>query len=208
MQTITIAQCPELESFMGQQITAELLKFAAGQHIFCPGCQNVLDWQQIVTIDFKGVNTGKLHAVQVLCCLCADKLLPGIESRLTGAQKKAGERLKLHVTDGRDWNEEEEYDPAPELKLSGPVRLLAARPDKATEAVDAFRVDSGLQDWAHWFLYQMPGGRWFVCEMTTGYAASSGNTAKEAAVAAFRRLRQVGKAKFYSVCAKLPTLNP
>jgi hypothetical protein len=46
-------------------INNQLLKYAAGLYMFCPNCQNVLDWKTTVSIDFF---QGGKHLKNLVCC--------------------------------------------------------------------------------------------------------------------------------------------
>jgi hypothetical protein len=48
-----------VDSLLRETVTGNLLRYAAGQAIFCPGCAAILNWQD--TVIFEGL---------VLCCDC------------------------------------------------------------------------------------------------------------------------------------------
>ena len=193
---------------MEQHLTANMLKYAAGQTMFCPGCETCMDWRRTVSIDFTGATSGKLHATQTLCATCADKLLPGLADRLAKAEAKAGEKLLVTTTDGRDWNEDEDYEPAPTPRMGGLVEFQAARRDNpAGEKVSGFIVESGLPDWGRFAAYSKDADLWWCVELTTGYAFAQGESFKSAVIAGFRKMRQVGRDKFAQAVKRAPALN-
>ena len=51
-----------------EHINRELLKYAAGLHIFCPNCKEVLDWKTVVLIDVS--KEGKHICQQTACIKC------------------------------------------------------------------------------------------------------------------------------------------
>lgn len=202
----------ELESHLQQAVTAQMLKYAAGTVMFCPGCQNCLDWRSTVSIDFIGKASGKLHSTATLCAACADKALPGLGERLSQACAKAGEGLEVRTSDGRDWYEDENgieiYDPAPKPALGKPVEFNAARPEGKSEWVKGYELGPGcLPDWAPWVVYELKGQVWFVVELRTGFAVARGDTWSEAVILARRRLNKAGKEKVQSLIAAQPKLN-
>ena len=48
---IVTPQVKSLDQYMVNKINGELLKFAAGNHMFCKGCDQVLDWKTTVIIE-------------------------------------------------------------------------------------------------------------------------------------------------------------
>ena len=194
----------EIDGFLKGHLLANLLKWAAGQHIFCPGCDSIMDWQDTVILEWKGRNTGKTVATKTLCGGCADKLT-GLN--LAKAEAKAGEPIDCERTDGRDWSVDEdgneEFAPAPAPVLGEPITFGAARPGGTEFQVAGNRI-GGFPDWGvEWVVYPNPDGKyWWVCELSTGFAAAGGETLKEAYTKAFRRLRTVKKSKFQKTLAE------
>lgn len=88
---------------MAKTITRNLLKFAAGNAIFCKGCNTIMDWKRTVIIEVVGVTTGKNFGTMTLCTKCADAALPHIHARRPQGEAKAGEPLKIETTDGRQF---------------------------------------------------------------------------------------------------------
>lgn len=78
---------------MQRTVTRNLLKYAAGQTMFCPGCDQVMDWRQTMILDV--TKDSAPIRTMVLCSPCADKRLPNLEALC----KEKG--LTLEVTDGR-----------------------------------------------------------------------------------------------------------
>lgn len=53
---------------LNKTINSQLLKYAAGQQIFCPVCKEILDWKTIVIVEaYKG---DKLTGKAIICNKC------------------------------------------------------------------------------------------------------------------------------------------
>ena len=191
---------------MEAQVTANMLRYQVGQQMFCPKCDQCLDWQKAVSIDTIGATTQKLYRSVILCAKCADELLPGYSERLHEASVKAGEPFTIKTADGRDFDEDGHYDPAPPPVYGVTMELLAARPKGQSERVSAVEVKS-LPDWGRFVVYQF-GKLWFLLDVRTGYSVAKGDTRDEAVRGAWRRMRQVGRELFDKTVKAAPTLNP
>jgi predicted RNA-binding Zn-ribbon protein involved in translation (DUF1610 family) len=63
-----------------QHINRELLKYAAGTHMFCPNCGNVLDWKTVVLID--AFRDGKHLGQKTGCTNCFKPSgIPSLEAK-------------------------------------------------------------------------------------------------------------------------------
>ena len=66
-----------VESIIKTPVESNLLKWSAGQAIFCPNCQNIMDWRKTVvaTIHAKTDKTPeKVIKSYVVCVECWDKV--------------------------------------------------------------------------------------------------------------------------------------
>lgn len=86
---------PELASPMQALVNKNLLKYAAGNAMFCPQCQICMDWKRttIITVD-----PGPRERVVVGCSPCMDKALRGAKPKLEAAG------LSYEVVDGREYS--------------------------------------------------------------------------------------------------------
>jgi len=77
-------------------ITAKrkMLKWHAGQVMFCPGCEQVLDCRRAVELDF--MQGGELKASKITCASCWESKLKG---HIEAQAEEHG--YTLEVTDGR-----------------------------------------------------------------------------------------------------------
>ena len=87
------AQIDPIMSPMQRTVTRNLLKYAAGQTMFCPGCSQCMDWRRTMILDV--TKDSAPIRTMVLCTTCADKGLLSLEALC----KEKG--LTLEVTDGR-----------------------------------------------------------------------------------------------------------
>lgn len=63
-------------SYMEKTVTRNLLKWAAGQVMFCPCCAVCMDWRKTVIIE---INKGEtLLKTYTVCTKCADERLPEV----------------------------------------------------------------------------------------------------------------------------------
>ena len=96
-----------VESFMQTTLEASLLKASAGRAIFCPNCEDVMDWRRTVVATVHGAPTGKPEEclkAYVVCDHCWDKLGKDTVDGVASSNARLGERghARLEVVDGRD----------------------------------------------------------------------------------------------------------
>lgn len=78
---------------MQRTVNRNLLKYAASRAIFCPGCNQIMDWRKTMILDVTK-DSAPVHTM-VFCTTCGDKGLLSLEALC----KEKG--LTLEVTDGR-----------------------------------------------------------------------------------------------------------
>lgn len=74
---------------MERTVTRNLLKYAAGQTMFCPACDDVLDYRRAALVEI-GQNS------RCICTKCLDRVKSELGEKLT-----ANPHIK--ITDGRDF---------------------------------------------------------------------------------------------------------
>lgn len=83
------------ESPMVRRINRDLLKYAVGHAVFCPACQNIMDYRRAVLVTVsRGSDT------LVTKCLCA-KCWDPKQSTFTAAMVEKG--LSVELVDGRKY---------------------------------------------------------------------------------------------------------
>lgn len=78
-------------------VNRNLLKYAAGRAIFCPGCSAIMDWKRTVIVEFPKGQT------VVRCCKCWDETLKVILKDVP-LSKWNETQAKLEIIDGRQFN--------------------------------------------------------------------------------------------------------
>lgn len=79
-----------LTEALTKTINNKLLKHAAGYHIFCQNCQNILDWKTVVIFE---ASKGGKNATVVVCNKCfnpegvANLVANGYETEITSYKK-------------------------------------------------------------------------------------------------------------------------
>lgn len=84
------------DDYLKRTVTRNLLKFAAGNAIFCPSCQTVMDWKRTAIIEVN--KDGKTLVSKTQCCKCLDKALERYKAVV------ADHGATLEITDGREWS--------------------------------------------------------------------------------------------------------
>lgn len=86
-------QTDPILSPMQRTVNRNLLKYAASRAIFCPGCNQIMDWRKTMILDV--TKDSAPIKTMVFCTTCGDKALPSL-------QKACLDRnLVLEITDGR-----------------------------------------------------------------------------------------------------------
>lgn len=179
------------------------LKFACGRQMFCPHCDELLDCRSAVQIDVYRADNNKLQCTKTYCARCADMLL--VQRLEESFSQEAGFAVKIEVIDGRDYNEDEEYDPIA-VSVGEPVQFKSAGKDRIYDR-QGHRI-IGLPEWAQFAVYQPNEHTWYANELRSGYAVARGSSQRDAMVLAGRRLRSAGEDKFRAMVASVPVLNP
>jgi len=81
---------------METTVKRNILKYAAGRTMFCPGCQTIMDCKRTVTWDL--LKEDKLLMSKVLCTACYDSKIAGNAAIAEAVTSKG---LTVEVTDGR-----------------------------------------------------------------------------------------------------------
>lgn len=88
----------EIMGTMQRHVNRQLLKYAAGTVMFCPGCGEVLDCRRVVNVTV--LHKGEVHSSTTLCVGCYDRRKPVLDAALAKAPKEQG--IELDVVDGRE----------------------------------------------------------------------------------------------------------
>lgn len=95
----------QLFSPLQDKLNRELLKYAAGHHIFCPACQQIMDCRRTVITDVVAVTPdGREVPVKSLvrCAKCFDKYLPIVQGYVQNFKPSpTTAAIKLEIVDGR-----------------------------------------------------------------------------------------------------------
>jgi hypothetical protein len=81
---------------MKQQITRNLLKYAAGHSIFCNGCGKVLDWKTAAIIE--AMQNNKAVASVTCCTKCLDARYGALHQAIDEVNRMDGKDITLEVT--------------------------------------------------------------------------------------------------------------
>jgi RNase P subunit RPR2 len=87
-------------SDLERTLTKRMLKYTAGHVMFCPTCDNILDWSRTVDTSFIAKDSGDAFKTIITCTECFDaKVKPVLE----GSAIKVGENVEIKIIDGRDF---------------------------------------------------------------------------------------------------------
>jgi hypothetical protein len=92
-------------STLEKHVNRNLLKWAAGHVLTCPGCGDILDCKRTVSAEIARVTPAPKEVVRsyVMCSACWDKYLPKITQGIASAKAKNPEiEASLDVVDGRE----------------------------------------------------------------------------------------------------------
>ena len=90
---------------LARTVNRNLLKWAAGHVMACPGCQAILDCKRTVSAEIVRLVPGPREVVRsyVMCSKCWDIYRPKIESGIAAAGAKNSEiKAELDIVDGRE----------------------------------------------------------------------------------------------------------
>ena len=98
-----------VDSFIRTPIESNLLKWSAGQAIFCPNCQSIMDWRKTVVATIHAIKPGDSDETviksYVVCCNCWAKrgkiVRDGVEKSNVNLAPK-GIKARLEVVDGSE----------------------------------------------------------------------------------------------------------
>ena len=87
-------------SDLERTLTKRMLKYTAGHVMFCPTCDNILDWSRTVDTSFIARDSGDAFKTIITCTECFDtKIKPVLE----GSAIKVGDNVEIKIIDGRDF---------------------------------------------------------------------------------------------------------
>ena len=89
----------EIESTLERHLQRQLLKFAAGQHICCPFCGNILDWTR--TVNYELSKDGQAVLNKTFCSPCWDKCRNTVAAKVTALRAQGQHEYKEDILDGR-----------------------------------------------------------------------------------------------------------
>ena len=75
-----------------QHMHKQLLLHAAGTWMFCPKCNNILDWSTVIILDIFNVS-GKQKGNQVVCTSCTKDL-----NTINWKSLETDQKIKIEVT--------------------------------------------------------------------------------------------------------------
>lgn len=176
----------------------QALKYQVSRQMWCPGCEELLDVESAVSLDFIGVTTGKLHATTCVCGKCRKTV--NIESGLAAARAKAREEIRLEETDGAMFDEDGRAWPVAKW---GPESDYLTRHKTGVKVVRGYQLE--IEGWGNGFFgYQNGNEGWAVVEVTTGYALMARHGSRDkAAVMARVNLEKAGLEKFQALVKKV-----
>lgn len=100
---------PVIDSMMERVVNTNLLKYAAGQTMFCPGCKNCMDWRTTTVLTLH--QGEKCVSSEVLCGACHTRhkrrefwgeVMASLERRMRDRQPGVDPQLHLEVVMGPD----------------------------------------------------------------------------------------------------------
>lgn len=97
-----------VESIIKTPVESNLLKYAAGQAIFCPNCDNIMDWRRTVVATIHAIKPGAEEQIvrsYTVCGKCWDKLGQHVTSGVEQANAKLGSKgisARVEIVDGRE----------------------------------------------------------------------------------------------------------
>lgn len=102
----------EVDSFLKQQLHKQLLRYAAGTAISCPGCGDIMDCRRTVSaeivVDYSDGRPEAIVRTYTLCAKCWDKYAPNVQHGIDKAMaKNASIKGRVDVVDGRQVFEDE-----------------------------------------------------------------------------------------------------
>lgn len=189
-------------------LTAQALKYQVGHQIFCPACQNVMDWQSAVGVDLvKANDSNELIFTRAFCARCFDNgISANIPKTIEEAKAKCQCDVEAQVIDGREYLDELTLL---NYKIAPSLQDFRTRWKDGWVDVQGHRVELPSMPWAgQWFVYKFPDkDRWSMVEESTGFSAGGSGTMKGAVIAGTRALHNCGEEKFKTVMAKAQKTN-
>lgn len=79
-----------------KEINKNLLKWAAGQQMFCPSCDRILDWKTTAIVESK--QGDKIAATFTCCTKCLDRKYGHLYKAIEKVNKMEGKNITLEVT--------------------------------------------------------------------------------------------------------------
>ena len=191
-----------LDNFLVRQLTAQALRYQVGQQLWCPGCQQCLDWQNAVGLDLVGKASQKLHFTRVVCGTCWDQgIRQNVPTAVTECARHTGEEIEAKVCDGRLFIDEDTLASVKIGTTKEPVTRMLH--DGQMIHTEGYRVIITGCEWAEGIACQDAKTKtWWVIEPETGFAMGKGPTRSAAAVAAEKSVRLAGQAKYLKVKTK------
>lgn len=107
--TLNLQLPRQVDSFLKNQLNIQLLKYAAGQHIVCSNCGEIMDWRRTVTAELSRHLPGEPEEVigsYTMCAKCWDKNKANLEEGMARAVARRPDlNPKLDVVDGRTFQD-------------------------------------------------------------------------------------------------------
>ena len=95
-----------VDSIIRTPVESNLLKWSAGQAIFCPCCDRIMDWRKTVVATIHAAATGKEEQVirsYVTCAKCWDKRGSVVQEGVDKFNaKQTGSVARVEIVDGRE----------------------------------------------------------------------------------------------------------
>jgi hypothetical protein len=192
---------------MVQQLTAQMLRHQAGRQMRCAICDDILDWNNAVSVDVVRSERDELVTTTMTCGPCFDAWYHGDDQSLDPIRAKAGGPVTVKITDGRDYTEEGDYQPVPPIRVGGVVEYCIATREGAVR-VQGQWVANGDCPWRRPIaMHRSETGRYVLTDVCTGHRLAIGDAPQRAYQIMWRKVQSWPEARIAEVLNKTPVLQ-